>query len=240
MIDTFDVLDVETTGLNYGKDRIIEWGWAVFDKRNCVWVGSNYVQSDVPNSGQHVNNITPEQIAGGESQKTAINFLHGVLRKAVEKRRPICAYNASFDLSFMAYSFARCGLKFDFGELRVLDPLVIHRHYDRKDWAYRAGARKLARMAERYSLKQRPDHTAGADAHTAGLLQIELNYHFPFGSYSATQLHELQKKWAKEWGIGLKNLVHPKPVRLTEWPVEEPYTCHLSPSGQQSLSLESS
>lgn len=236
MIDTFLVLDVETTGLDYAEDRVIEWGLASFHNKQLAGMEGGYIQSDVPNRGQHINNITPEQIASGEPQKEAMKYLWWHLVNLVQNRWPLCAYNAAFDLSFMAYSFARCGIEFDFSELRVLDPLVIHRHYDRKDWAYKSGARKLIRMAERYSTGHTPDHTAKMDAVVAGELMIELNYHFPFGSYSSLALHRLQKTWATEWGEGLRKLVHPKPVKLTEWPVEIPCSPQES-SEQLQLSL---
>jgi DNA polymerase III subunit epsilon len=226
MIDTFIVLDVETTGLDYANDRIIEFGIAVFQKRECTWTEGGYIQSDVPNKAQHINNINPELIANAETQEEVMRCIARWLRMAVSSKLPVMAFNAAFDLSFIAYSFARCGIPFDFKELRVLDPLVIHRHYAKTPWPYAHGARKLAKMQVRYGTLTVPDHTAQSDAVATGELYIELNYHYPFGSYSALQLHRMQSQWAEEWADGLELLIHSydpdKPVRRTRWPVECP------------------
>lgn len=226
MIDTFTVLDVETTGLDYANDRIIEYGIAVYEKRKCIWVEGAYVQSEVPNKGQHVNNITPEQIADGVTQNDGMRWIARWLRQAVITKQPVMAFNAAFDLSFMAYSFARCGIPFDFNDLRVLDPLVIHRHYAKTPWPYAHGARKLGKLQQRFNTPTVPDHTAMSDAQATGELFIELNYHYPFGSYSALQLHKMQSQWAEEWTDGLELLIHSydpdQPVRRTRWPVECP------------------
>lgn len=236
MIKTFLVVDVETTGLDYQEDRVIEYGYAAFDEGRLTVANGGYIQSDVPNKAQHINNITPYMIENGETQREAMNHLWGLLTNLVKVNRPLCAYNAPFDLSFLAYSFQREGLTFDFSKLKVLDPLVIHRHYDKEVWAYKSGARKLIRMAERYKLST-PDHSAQADSVTAGELMLTLPYHFPIGSASALVLHRHQERWHKEWTNGLARLVYPRPVKITPWPLEVPeYPC--SSPRQSSFSLE--
>ncbi len=146
--DRIVVFDTETTGIEFGKDRIIELGAVALE--NGVEVDNLNLLVRLP-EGQslppfitELTGITNLQLmAEGVEQAEAVEAFCRLLDGA--ERPLLVAYNAQFDLNFL-YHFLRPGGKV--GVLRAprfLDALTVYR--DRRDYPH-----KLCNAIEAYGL----------------------------------------------------------------------------------------
>lgn len=168
--DRIVVFDTETTGTEYGKDRVIELG-AV-----CLEDGKETDSLDVlirlpegrtlPPFIVELTGITDAQLLseGVEEREAAEDFCR--LLEGCE-RPLLVAYNAQFDLNFL-YHFLRPYGRVDvLGPPRFLDALTVYR--DRRDYPH-----KLCSAIEAYGLGDTAvnSHRAVDDARaTAALLE---------------------------------------------------------------------
>lgn len=146
--DRVVVFDTETTGIDFGRDEIIELG-AV-----CLERGGETDSLDVlirlsegralPPFIADLTGITGEQLASeGVSKEAACGRFCALLEGA--ERPLLVAYNAQFDLNFL-YRFLRPFGRGDMLRLpRFLDALTVYR--DRRDYPH-----KLANAIEAYGL----------------------------------------------------------------------------------------
>lgn len=228
-IDTFVAFDTETTGLSFTDDRVIQFGCTVFVRRKAVFKTSMYIQTDVPNGGFHINQITDEQIAGGEKPEDAFLVIASVLHKTPHV---VCAYNAPFDLMMLASEFRRYGIKYDYSILRVLDPLVIHKHFN-PYWP--APRNKLVYVCDKYRIPYEGTHDAGDDCEAAGHLFLAQQTNHCIRD-SALNLHRKQLRWHDNWATSFIEwgAKRGREITVTPWPCEEEMIC--SPASEQ-LSL---
>jgi DNA polymerase-3 subunit epsilon len=94
----FTAFDIETTGLDTQKDRIVELGAIKFDRRGPISRFNVLIDPGIPMPGEagRVNNITDEMLAGKPSLETVFpDFLRLV------KNTVIIAHNAPFDCGFV-------------------------------------------------------------------------------------------------------------------------------------------
>ena len=100
----FTAFDVETTGLNSGQDRIVEFGAVKFDRQGPVARYSALINPEIPMpaAAGKVNGITDAMLAGQPPiEETMPDFL-GFIANTV-----IVAHNAPFDTGFVNESLAR-------------------------------------------------------------------------------------------------------------------------------------
>ncbi len=124
----FVVFDLETTGLNPRRDRIIEIGAVHFNKNDYRATGEiNTFQiflnpgMPIPQEATAINKITDSMVADGASEYEGLtkffDFVSG---------KDVYAYNAKFDKDFILESAKRCGFYdegFSFKPIDILKPI---------------------------------------------------------------------------------------------------------------------
>ena len=165
--DRLVVFDTETTGIESGKDRIIEIGAVALE--NGAEQGSFNALIRLP-AGQtlppfitQLTGITDEQLRDdGVDDRTAAE---GFCRLLDGAQQPLLvAYNAQFDLNFLYYLLRPLGLLSVLQKPRFLDALTVYR--DRRDFPH-----KLCNAIEAYGLAGvENSHRAVDDARAAALL----------------------------------------------------------------------
>jgi DNA polymerase-3 subunit epsilon len=94
----FTAFDIETTGLDAQKDRIVELGAIKFDRRGPISRFNVLINPGIPMPAEagRVNNITDKMLAGQPSLEDIFpDFLRLV------KDTVVIAHNASFDCGFV-------------------------------------------------------------------------------------------------------------------------------------------
>jgi DNA polymerase-3 subunit epsilon len=94
----FTAFDIETTGLDPQRDRIVELGAVKFDNRGPVSRFSILINPGIPMPGEasRVNHITDEMLAGQPALEAVFPDFLRLIRNTV-----IIAHNASFDCGFV-------------------------------------------------------------------------------------------------------------------------------------------
>ena len=120
-LSEFVVFDVETTGLDKREDRLIEIGACVLRNGEIVEEFNTFVNPGRPISRSSVENtgITDDMVKDAPDTREALRMLDGFI-----KGRPLCAHNATFDVSFLRNLGKEYGLTFDTG---MLDTLALAR-----------------------------------------------------------------------------------------------------------------
>jgi DNA polymerase III alpha subunit (gram-positive type) len=219
LMDTFISLDTETTGLSFTDDRIIQFGCSVFLNKKCVARKSFYIaETAVPNNGFHVNGITPDMIASGFDPEYAYVMIATIMHKYP---RLVLAYNAPFDLTFLATAFRRFDIPYDFNTLSVIDPLVIARHYYPPFYN-----NKLVSVCDRYRVPYENTHDAADDSEAAGhVFNAQRVWHGIRGPISALQTKQL--RWYTSWkdGFVAYHSARGRTVTVNDWPYSEEIAC---------------
>lgn len=229
---TFLSLDLETTGLSFTEDRILQYGFSMFIRGQCVETSTFDIQVEVENGAFHVNGITPERIANGHSPYNIALLANMVLDK---KPRRVVVYNAPFDLSFLGAEFQRLGFNYDWRSLTVIDPLVIWRRFH----PFKKG--RLADVAAHYNIPNPAAHDAGADSATAGHIYVQMHgqYGILRGNYTNSMFEGWYNTWAQsfqKWGASRGLELDPHDF---QWPYRKEYECWESPPVELQLELES-
>lgn len=165
--DRLVMFDTETTGIAFGKDRIIEIG-AVALERDGERGSFNALLrlpegQTLPPFITQLTGITDDQLAReGVDDATAAEGLCRLLEGA--EWPLLSAYNAQFDLNFLYYLLRPLGLLPVLQKPRFLDALTVYR--DRRDYPH-----KLCNAIEAYGLTEAENsHRAVDDARAAVLL----------------------------------------------------------------------
>lgn len=166
--DRIVVFDTETTGIEFGKDRIIELGAVALEngvETDCMDVLVRLPEGQrLPPFIVELTGITDAQLAAeGVDQREAAEAFCRLLDGA--ERPLLVAYNAQFDLNFL-YHFLRPYGRVDVLRLpRFLDALTVYK--DRRDYPH-----KLCNAIEAYHLEDSAvnSHRAVDDARATVLL----------------------------------------------------------------------
>ena len=159
----FIALDLETTGLDPGRDEIIEVGLAWFTECGPGDVLSQLVRpSRLPPPGAlAVTGIDPEELSSAPPLESVLPNVLSALAGRV-----VVAHNAPFDRAFLAHAARRLGLEFP--RASWVDTLALARAV----WPARLG-HSLAALKRRLGLDGEP-HRAGPDALAAGRIFLAL------------------------------------------------------------------
>lgn len=146
--DRIVVFDTETTGIDFGKDRIIELGAVSLE--SGTETGSLDVLIRLPEGRTlppfivDLTGITDAQLLSeGLDQKEAAEDFCRLLEGS--ERPLLAAYNAQFDLNFLYHLLRPYGRANVLGPPRFLDALTVYR--DRRDYPH-----KLCDAIEAYGL----------------------------------------------------------------------------------------
>jgi DNA polymerase III subunit epsilon len=221
---TFLSIDTETTGLEFGEDRVIQLGYSVFAWRKHITTNSYILDSGKDSSPEAiaVHGITNEMQQEGHSPKPILSRLAQHIETMRQTGKPLVIMNAPFDLNMLIGDWKRHGIPVCLDEINVIDPLVIDRFFSKNRIpAYKSGARTLNALAMRYGVPDYPLHDAGHDARKAG--EVALNMTGMYGQlqrYPMPVLQQRQRKWHADWTSGFLKFGERKgfPVRQTIWP----------------------
>lgn len=163
--DRVVVFDTETTGVDFGRDRIIELGAVSLE--GGTETGSMDVLIRLPEGRSlppfivDLTGITDAQLLSeGVDQGEAVEDFCRLVEGC--ERPLLAAYNAQFDLNFLYHLLRPCGRAGVLGSPRFLDVLTVYR--DRRDYPH-----KLSNAIEAYGLGDTAvnSHRAVDDARAA-------------------------------------------------------------------------
>ena len=154
-------LDVETTGLVPGCDRVVSVGWVPVDGDRLDLAGARrfVVRGDDPGAAADIHGLTHDDLAAG----TPLPQVLTELRRALQGRA-LLAHHATFDLGFLQAAFRDVGERMP--RVPVVCTLILHKRLLRADrleeWP--AGALRLWTARERFGLPAGRPHDALGDA----------------------------------------------------------------------------
>lgn len=220
------VFDLETTGVDVTRDRIVTAHVGVLDARGREIAARDWLADPgvvIPEGATAVHGITTEHARShGRPAAEVVAEITHALRVLMAQGVPIVAYNASYDFSLLAHEARRHGVPELVGPAPVIDPLVIDKAYDR----YRRGKRTLEIVAMHYAVALDAAHDASADAVAAGRVAQALARRFPLPD-SPLELHTRQIGWARDQAASLSEYfvrigrLDPDDVLDGSWPVRE-------------------
>jgi DNA polymerase-3 subunit epsilon len=152
------IVDVETTGTNPEKDRIVEFaaqkGLSGDDFRQSWRVNPGV---PIPPGATAVHGISDEDV----KNEPPFSALIPVIRKIFAGAEIIVGYNVDFDLKCLAFEFKRAGAEpLNLEGKIIMDPLQIWRHFE---------PRRLEDALKRFAGEEHIDaHSAGGDVLATG------------------------------------------------------------------------
>ena len=154
--DRLVVFDTETTGIEFGTDRIIEIGAAALENGEEQGGFNALIRlpagQTLPHFITQLTGITDEQLRDeGVDERTAAEGFCRLLDCAEQPL--LVAYNAQFDLGFLYYFLNGFGKAGVLKNVRMLDALTVYR--DRRPFPH-----KLCDAVAAYSLVSQNTHRA--------------------------------------------------------------------------------
>jgi DNA polymerase III subunit epsilon len=201
---TVGVFDLETTGVDVRRDRIVSAHVGVLDAAGVIMSSRTWLADPgvpIPEGATAVHGITTARArAEGMPAQQAVGEIVGALRGLFAAGMPVVAYNAPFDFSLLKNEALRHGHEPIADPSPVIDPLVMDKAYDR----WRRGKRTLSVVAEHYAVPLDGAHEASADAVAAGRVAQALAERFaPWLPPTALELHTRQIGWARAQAASL-------------------------------------
>jgi DNA polymerase-3 subunit epsilon len=193
------VFDLETTGVDVTRDRVVTAYVGLLDETGAVvheehWLADPGIE--IPEGATAVHGITTAHArAHGRPAVEVVAEVTAALRTLLSAGIPVVAYNAAYDFSLLKYEGERHGLECLDCPAPVIDPLVIDKTLDR----YRKGKRTLDVVAAHYAVPLEAAHEASADAIAAGRVALALAERFADHlPEDVLELHTRQIGWARE------------------------------------------
>ena len=164
----FIAFDVETTGFNQERDRIVEIGAVVFEGGEIKESFSSLVNPGVriPTAATEVNHITNEMLADAPLEEEVYPKLIEFLGDALTGETLMCAHNANFDFGFLGHTLYRLGYN---AKISYLDTMKIAKQYLSGVSNY-----KQKTLEEHFGLENLTSHRASSDAENCGNILLRL------------------------------------------------------------------
>ena len=188
-------LDLETTGLDPLKDRIVQAAVLMVDadgsEQATSWHGIVDPGVPIPVEASAIHGITTERARReGMPPVEALRRMAHLIDDAADHGVPLVIYNAPFDWPFVLAEAQRHGVSI--ARPDIVDPLVIDRAVDR----FRRGSRRLDAVATHYGHALGHAHDASADALAAAAIARAIGARYPkAGDLSTGALQPLQATW---------------------------------------------
>lgn len=220
---SFVAFDTETTGLDFSEDRIIEAAIAVFVKSQHVWSFNWLLNTKIESKPDavKVHGITDqERWDTGIDSKEVMLHLAAMFRRMTRYNSPLVVFNSPFDMTMLRREFALTKTAYTLDGLKIIDPLVIDRHYQKNVPVFTAPHMRQISMAARYGLIA-PTHRALDDAICAGNIAIAQSlHHAGIRNVPTSQLVEKQERWFEEFAQKVRSFGAKKAISfsLPAWP----------------------
>lgn len=127
------VFDLETTGVRIGKDRIVQIAVMRLmpDGERIRWQSLVNPEMPIPAEATAVHGISDADVA----EAPVLADIAGEILARLDGC-DLCGFNVlRFDLPFLSEELFRAGEEWDTSALRVVDPLRIYHHFERRDLA---------------------------------------------------------------------------------------------------------
>jgi DNA polymerase-3 subunit epsilon len=167
------IIDLETTGVNLGSDRIVEIAIVRIQPDGTRHVKRKLINPEIPISqvSREMHGISNEMVKDAPTFKQAANEIKQFLEHC-----DLAGYNSNrFDIPLLAEEFLRVGLEFDFNNRRLVDVQKIFHMMEQRTLsaAYRFYCNKVLEGA----------HGAEADAQaTWDVLQAQIEKYPQLGN----------------------------------------------------------
>lgn len=125
------VFDLETTGVRIGHDRIVQIAVVRMmpDGTREKWQSLVHPEMHIPHEATAVHGISDADV----SDAPALAELASEVLRQLEGC-DLCGFNVlRFDLPFLSEELYRVGTSWDNSGVRVIDPLRIYHHFERRD-----------------------------------------------------------------------------------------------------------
>ena len=161
IFDHFIAFDVETTGIEPDKDRIIEIGVVLFENGTPANEFQSLVQPgvEIPEKVSALTHITPGMLTDAPAPSIVLPDLASFLGDALCGKTLICGHVTAFDMSFLCRAFNEIGIDAD---LRFVDTRDIALSIPELT------SHSLAAVAEHFCITNEEAHRAKADAMASG------------------------------------------------------------------------
>ena len=198
------IFDLETTGVDVTRDRIVTAHVGVLDATGAALLAWDWFADpgiDIPDAAAAIHGVTTAAAqAQGRPADLVIAEIVRTLRAVFAAGIPVVAYNAPYDFSLLHHEALRHGVEPLANPFPVIDPLVVDKAYDR----WRRGKRTLQVVAAHYAVQLAEAHEASADALAAGRVAQALASRFaPWLPPTAAELHTRQIAWARSQAASL-------------------------------------
>ena len=161
--------DVETTGLDFDKDDIVEFSSSFYDGQDVMttdeFINSDMDSTEIALSKHHLTHQRLEELSSGKSQTDALKDVYEYF-KFCSGIALLVGMNMQFDLTMMKQNFKRHlheeqDIDTLFSNLACFDIYVIDKVLRKRTYGTN---RKLGTLAEVYGAMTKPDHSAKNDA----------------------------------------------------------------------------
>ena len=164
----FAVVDLETTGFNPAKDRIVQMAAVVMDGRGrVVDTFDTVVKPESPDQyehgAEHVHGISREMVQNGMPLRQALQKIW-----SITEGRVFTAHNARFDVSFLEAESERVGMGRQVD--RYLDTLALARSADKE----KQRKHSLEALCQHYGVERERAHEAMSDAKATAQILMQL------------------------------------------------------------------
>ncbi|MEU0297879.1 3'-5' exonuclease [Streptomyces sp. NPDC006175] len=156
------ILDLETTGLDRHRDRIVEAAWLLADRRALAWDSVLINPAiPIPNDSYVIHGIDDETVhRQGRAARDAVDEVTGTIAKHIIDGATLVVFNWDFDLPFLDAECRRHGLptlESRVGKpVKAVDPMLIHQRVSRR-------GSKLSDLAALHSSGNTAAHSALGD-----------------------------------------------------------------------------
>jgi len=127
------IFDLETTGLDIVKDRIIQISYIKVSPDGTEKRGNHFVnpEIEIPNEVAELTHITNEMVANAPTFKELSTELNREFQGC-----DFAGYNSNrFDVPLLCEEFLRAGIDFDFSKCRLIDAQTIYHRMERRNLA---------------------------------------------------------------------------------------------------------
>ncbi len=167
------VFDLETTGLDLAKDRIIQISYIKIETDGTEKSVNYFVNPLIPIPAlvQELTHITEDMVKDAKTFKE----LAAILAKEFSGC-DMAGYNSNrFDIPLLAEEFLRAGIDFDFSKCRMIDASIIFRKMERRNLAAAYKFYTGRKMEDDYQAHRSDEDTAA----TWAVLQAQLDMYAP-------------------------------------------------------------